>query len=153
MRIYLGITGTGGQIQGSFEVGEIYSPSGMDGNHIFLNTLNTINDDHYNLKELKNNLVESGFNFQKYAIEIKDFREEDLNVYDFQAIADGEPPFRWLQRLPQSFQYVYDQHQKVSGREKAILMPIHQNWFDMIADGTKNYEFRNKLPKALRGAK
>lgn len=32
---------------------------------------------------------------------------------------------------------------------KAMMFLIHKKWVDMIFDGTKKYEFRNKLPKDL----
>ena len=32
---------------------------------------------------------------------------------------------------------------------KAMMFPIHKNWVEMIFDGTKKFEFRNKLPKDL----
>lgn len=32
---------------------------------------------------------------------------------------------------------------------KAMMFPIHKKWVDMIFNGTKKFEFRNKLPKHL----
>jgi len=33
---------------------------------------------------------------------------------------------------------------------RAMIFPIHKKWVDMIFDGTKKFEFRNKLPKHLK---
>jgi len=33
---------------------------------------------------------------------------------------------------------------------KAMIFPIHKKWVDMIFDGSKDLEFRNKLPKDLK---
>ena len=32
---------------------------------------------------------------------------------------------------------------------KAMIFPIHKKWVDMIFDGTKKFEFRNKISKHL----
>jgi len=87
MRIYLGITGTGGKVLGSFEVGDIFKLKLPDERYFDITgkevpwsqneTFKVWNECSWeNLKE------EHGWDMQNYAIEIKDFREEDVSVSD-----------------------------------------------------------------------
>ena len=162
MRIYLGITGTGGKVAGSFEVGEIYEK--FEDFSIIRENLEcwsyaNINNkcrriDRFKMFHSKKNdeLLWQGWNtgweMQNYAIEIKDFRKEKLQLID-----DVATFWKWnekdeyVTKLPQSFAYVFDPYDG----EMAILTSIHQEWFDMIKSGEKKYEYRNILPIALRG--
>jgi hypothetical protein len=148
MRIYLGIAGTGGKVLGSFEVAKIYKYKyDLDLDlycyHCF-GLSKTIKH--------KNNIGCTG---QKYAIEIKDFRKEDLTIDDFTKYYNPmEETFdsgHLINKLPQSFMYIKEPYVEYETKSKAILMPIHQEWFDKIASDEKKWEFRNKLPKALNG--
>jgi|GEM_PF-1714704 len=179
MRYYLGITGTGGKVAGSFEVGEIVGQLMKVKTNNVYNKIGgyTLGDNISRYINLEN-AIKQGYTNQKFAIQIKDFREECIYLTDYcegcskpftgwqHDIEDcascfddlrGRVILKWqgedyddlVKRLPQSFQYIICPE---TG-EKAILVSIHQKWFDMIKSGEKKYEFRNVLPKALRGEK
>lgn len=171
-RIYLGITGTGGMVRGSYEVGNIYEILyyGNDYKrvleHIRFSKTKDISHDLFIDDEDYAGLQRQGYDGEvpKYAIEIKDFREEDYelaNDYErLNAHAHGCNDYivgygdeegcdtKIIKRLPQSFQYICKPYMAPT---KAILMPTHQKWFDMIKSGDKVLEFRRTLPIAMRG--
>ena len=171
MRIYLAVTGTG-EVKGSFEVGEIYIKKKQDSYYV---TLERIDNKNIGLMLGIELFGKQGYANQKYAIEIKDFKQEKLFIFKqyckkqkcfefkkqyFEAECDDCNSYHnemimkprnmeYIIKTPQGFQYINDPETD----ETAILMPIHQKWFDMIASGEKEYEFRNILPKILRSEK
>ena len=151
MRVYLGITGTGGQIRGSYEVGNVYK-SAIAPKTLF----NSVWGNYKCLDAEKMDWRYQGYTNQKYAFEIKGFREESLSANGVHQDPNcpiwmiGYDSLKPIKRLPQGFCYVIDPF-GTSLCDKAVLMPIHQKWFDMIESGEKKYEFRNVLPRAMKG--
>lgn len=165
-RLYFGITNTGGMIKGSAEVGKIRE-----------DFANVYTSKEYNNKYL-DGLREMGYTNQKYAIEIKDFREEELVISDVCKDC-GTHKTGWIHDIETCagcFDDLIDNKHMImkwEGEEyddivfklpqsfqyivdphtsdKAILYSIHQKWFNMIASGEKKYLFTNVLPKLLRG--
>lgn len=116
-------------------------------------------------------LTALGYNGQKYAIELRGYRDEanlalyvwsrcgiykecrDVkHVYKCDCFCQYKPiqkhdSTEFVKKLPRSFCYIQDPH---TG-DLAILITIDQPTFNRIKDGMQNYIFTNVLPRALRG--
>jgi hypothetical protein len=154
MRIYLGITKSGGLVKGSFEAGEILNLLKISRERIMLR--NPVNDFVLFMDIIK--LADQGYTDQRHAIPITDFRREEYQTAS--KIEDSKrlyaPTYKGsdiglaVLDMPKFFQYIWLPGSKYSF-DIAILMPISQEQFDMIASGDKKYLFMRVLPRALRG--
>jgi hypothetical protein len=169
MRIYYAITKSGGKIAGSSEAGEIYqNETDIEDYFIRFHEITgkkVIWDDSLDYDENSNPYIPKNLDFisydefikwgydednpPSYAIEIRDFRPEELTFGDFKAAGwhNGELLiFKYcVNKMAGTFRYG-----SINGNGISILMPITQAHFDMIASGEKRYIFMRRLPKALR---
>ena len=72
MKLFFGITGTGGMIKGSADVSEVHKIEWSGG--VIIGKYSY--QDRYELSELK----QQGYTGQKYALELKNFEREDLTI-------------------------------------------------------------------------
>jgi hypothetical protein len=161
-RIYQVLTGSGGKVVLSYVAGEIRELTNhgaenrnMNQFRIEFKKLHPKGDwdyDHSIIGTKVRDLFRQGYVDQRYAIEIKDVRAAKLHITDF--LKDKKGKYEQITRTPQGFQYAHlclgiDEHHQEQW-EDVILMSIHPQWADMIKDGTKTLEFRDRLPNLLK---